>query len=280
MLYLHHRTVPFSTLVHVVFGNTYSVMGTIFIAFSWIFCVVFLSRMDLTSFSFSDDSPMTTGVVTQVEMTGSSENKRKIYAYHYTYTIGNQSFSGVSYESGGYAEAGDSVQVQYLTDKPEVSRIEGMRSSEFDMWVLLVLIFPIVGGVMTWVGLKDGFKGLRLLKHGELTTGKLINSELTNTRINNRPVYKMTFEFTTTEGKRQEAVAKTHEVELLQDEAQERILYLPDRSDIAMVLDEMKGSPRLDSLNPNQWYSMNGFKAFLYLLPTIIFLVELIFTFL
>lgn len=280
MLYLHHRVIPISTRIHVIFGNFYTLFGTIFLAFSWIFCVVFLSNIDITSFSFSEDSPQTTAVVNQVRPTNSSVNKRKVYAYDYTYLMQERSFSGTSYESSSNLQEGDSVSIQYLEDKPEVSRIVGMRNDIFDIWVLFVLLFPIVGLIMAYTGVKRGLRAVHLLQHGELTTGKLIASMPTNTSINNRPVYEMKFEFITKEGKKEQVVGKTHEIELLQDEAQERILYLSDRTDIAIVLDEMKGCPRLESADPNRWYPMNGFSAFLYLLPTIIFAMEIVITFL
>jgi hypothetical protein len=277
MLHFHHRVVPINTLIHVILGNTYSVIGFIFVAFSWIFCVIFIGSMDTSSFSFSDDSPITQGIVSNIEETSSSENKRRIYAYTFDYQANRRKYSDISYQSNSNVNVGDTVQVEYLADKPEVARIQGMRRSEFGMTVLFVLIFPIIGWIFAGLGIQKGLSFVKLLKHGELTTGKLISSEPTSTRINNRTVYKMSFEFTTKEGKKYNAVANTHLTELLEDEEREQILYMPDNPEKSTALDGMTGSPRLK--NDNEWQAMDGGKALLYAIPPVIFVLELILTF-
>jgi hypothetical protein len=95
-------------------------------------------------------------------------------------------------------------------------------------------------------GFRSGLKGNRLLANGKIGSGRLISSEPTNTRINRRTVYKLTFEFTAEDGRTYQAVAKTHEPHHLQDEAEERLLYDAYNPAYAVLLDNLPGAPDID----------------------------------
>jgi len=82
-----------------------------------------------------------------------------------------------------------------------------------------------------------------LLKGGRLVTGRLVSKERTNTQINDQYVYRMTFAFQALEDEQSyQVVTKTHTPEALEDEEQERILYLPQRPEMALLLDDLPGS--------------------------------------
>ena len=70
--------------------------------------------------------------------------------------------------------------------------------------------------------------------------------EPTNTRINNQTVYKLTFEFTTDDGRRYEATARSHRPFVLEDEPQEQLLYDPYNPKKAVLLDSLPGEPDID----------------------------------
>ena len=60
---------------------------------------------------------------------------------------------------------------------------------------------------------------------------------------------KLTFSFTTQDGRAANAIARTHEYEHLVDEAEEPILYNPYSPKEACLLDDIPGRPRLDEKN-------------------------------
>jgi hypothetical protein len=93
--------------------------------------------------------------------------------------------------------------------------------------------------------MSEGYRAARLLRVGRLATGKLIGTEATNASINNRPVMKLTFEFTAHDGSTGLAIAKTHTPRLLEDEAEEQLLYDPADPSTAVMLDSIAGAPRL-----------------------------------
>lgn len=274
MLHNIHRTIPLTTFITVWLGNIMTQIGLIFLAFSLIFLPFFITKDNFSAFSFSSNDAETFGTITHIEATNSRVNKKTVYAYSYIFKIGEQSFQSTSYASKNpYLDIGKTVKIFYVKDNPAISHIEDMRNSEFPQWVLLfLLIFPTIGAVMATIGIKKGKKAFMLLKHGELAKGKLIASVATNTKINNRYVYKMTFEFTTKKGKVQQMVAETHKTELLEDETMEGILYMAEQPEIALALDEISGCPRLQ--DDRQVLAMSTGKAFLYLICPIIIAFE------
>ena len=94
-------------------------------------------------------------------------------------------------------------------------------------------------------GINKGIKANRLLALGEQTTGRLKSKEKTNTKVNKKPVYKLTFEFNTLEGMTYETMVKTHETGKLEDQTEEPLLYEPMRPSYAVMLDDLPGAPRI-----------------------------------
>jgi hypothetical protein len=274
MLHAIHRTIPLTTSITVWLGDVMTQIGLIFLAFSLIFLPFFVTKDNISAFSFSSDDEMTFGTIRQIEATSSRVNKKVVYAYSYIFKVGEQSFQGTSYgQKNSYLDTAKSVKIFYVKDNPALSHIEDMRNSEFPQWILLfLLIFPTIGIVMATIGVKKAKKAFILLKYGELAKGKLIASVATTTKINNRYVYKITFEFTTKKGKVQQMVAETHKVELLEDETLEGILYMAEQPEIALALDEISGCPRLQ--DDRQVLPMSAGKAFLYLICPMIIAFE------
>jgi hypothetical protein len=148
-----------------------------------------------------------------------------------------------------------------------------MRNAEFPAWVaLVVMFFPIIGLTLAYFGFKKGFLSVKLLKYGEFTRGKLLQSVPTASKVNGRVVHEMTFEFTAKDGQSYQTIAKTHQTELLQDEETEGILYLPENPNKAMTLDEMPTCPCF--VNSREVQASPIGKTFLYLLSTMIIFFE------
>lgn len=263
------RPVPFLLRAQVLFGGVFSFIGWFFFAFGMGFAVVFGSFADLTSwYDFRGAVGTANGTLVEVKETSASENNVRVYSYKYSFTAEGGDYEGVSYRTGRYHEPGEQVTVEYVEGNPALSRIRGMRRAEFGPWVLFVLIFPLVGFIFILVSLRGGLKANRLLRHGKLAWGELVSKEPTNTRINNRTVYKLTFEFQPEEGGHAQAVARSHMPEKLQDEQRERLLYDPFRPDYAILLDRLPASPAID-LTGNLQPRNPTFAALTLLLPGI-----------
>jgi hypothetical protein len=221
-----------------------------------IFVWAFTLNADLTSwyhFHFRGRLETVEGTVLRSKKTsfstGGSEHSdgTPIYANHYSFVgPGEVEYEGVSYRTSRELKKGRKVTVEYPPGEPQVSRIKGMWRRPVGPFGLMPVIFPFVGLCLTTVGLRKGISGNRLLTIGRQTTGRLKSKIRTGTKIDDRNVFKLTFEFTTPDGTGHEAIGKTHKPKQLEDEAEEPLLYDPIRPSYAVMLDALPGTPRID----------------------------------
>jgi hypothetical protein len=242
------RAVPLSVRLRVLFGGFSNQFGWIFFGFGLIFVWIFALHADIASpILFRFQTRTTQGIVESINTTNASEDDVLIYEVSYSYfdDLGRQQ-SGSSY-STGTPVVGARVAVEYLSAIPSISRAVGMRRTLFGPWAVFPVIFPLVGLVFIYSGIKYGLKANRLLTKGRIAFGKLISTEGTGASINNQPVLKLTFSFTANDGDEYEAIAKTHQPQDLRDEEQEPLLYDEADPSYALLLDDLPGSTSFDS---------------------------------
>jgi len=249
------RPVPLPVQVRVLFGGMVSQMGWLFLGFGLIFVWAFAVHVDLSGpMRLITPQVETRGQVTGIEDTDISEGGdddspgTPIYRILYRYAgPGGRILEGASYSVGTDLQPGEPVRVEYAAANPENSRIVGLRQAPLPWVVLFVLIFPLIGLVMVVYSLVEGTRASRLLRIGVLAQATLISAEPTSMSVNNRPVVRLTFDFTDAEGSLHEVTTRTNAPERLQDQQTELVLYDPRRPDEAVMLDSLPGSPRLDA---------------------------------
>ncbi|MFN7975208.1 MAG: hypothetical protein U0166_23125 [Acidobacteriota bacterium] len=117
---------------------------------------------------------------------------------------------GRAYATGASLSVGDELAVTYARLLPQVSKADGFRASAFGPAGSLVTIFPLIGLLLASFGMRAGGKAISLLVWGKLALGRLVAREATNVTINERPVYRLTFEFEDDRGAVQRGFMKTH----------------------------------------------------------------------
>ncbi len=240
------RPVPLPLRLQVLFGGLSNILGWSLFGFGMIFFWAFVLNSDLASFyQFSGALETVTGVVVESRETNASENERRVYAHEYAFQHGGTEYQGVSYTTSQQLPEGAPVLIEFSAGSPEVARIQGMRRGMFGPAVIFVVIFPFIGLCFLVFGLKNGLRAAHLLAHGKLAFGTLASKTPTNTRVNNQTVYKLTFDFTADDGRRTQAVARSHQPHLLEDDARESIFYDPDHPAKAVLFDSLPGSPRI-----------------------------------
>lgn len=246
------RYVPIS-LRALNYLNIFALIGWFLLAFSSPFFWLFAGNADLSVVTFRGAINRAQGWVTSIRATNASEGGSKgssgtrIYANHYMYSVAGRSFEGVSYSLGQSVEPGSAVEVEYLSSDPSTSRVAGMRRSIFGPWAVVVLIFPLIGLLFVYFSTRSGGRRNLLLRHGHFTTGVLKGKSPTNMRVNNHPVYELTFAFQAYDGSARTAKARSHYTARLEDEAREPLLYDPEDPDCAYLLDEVPARPRFDA---------------------------------
>lgn len=246
------RSLPFVLRLQLLFGGFGNQFGWFFLGFGLVFLRLFGGFADTDVLRFWLGSVKTApGVVTSTRMTSATEGGSNrssgtpIYEVRYTFAPDGQNRSGTSYGAGFDPAPGTAIVVEYLEGNPDVSRIQGCRGGIFPIWVLFVAIFPLVGGIFVFFGVRRGWKAHYLLSHGRLAWAVKKGSEPTNVRVNNRTVMKLTFEFEASDGRTYEIVEKTHRPERLEDNDREAVLYDPLAPSYAVMLDSLPGSPLL-----------------------------------
>ncbi|MDA1104922.1 MAG: DUF3592 domain-containing protein [Gemmatimonadetes bacterium] len=241
------RSLAPSLTVRVLFGSFVGQFGWLFFAFGMLFVWVFDAGAVLTEWvAFRGRTAMVEGTVTDWRSTNMRINDVEVYETSYSFRLPDgRTASGVSFATGSWAEEGETVTVEYAGDDGSASRIVGMRRSPGGGVILFVFIFPLVGFTLGAGSLAHRLRTLRLMKTGTLTTGTLRSIEPTNSRVNEQPVMRLTFEFEADGGGTFNVVAKTHQPARLQDEAQELLVYDARNPASATVLDELPCQPRI-----------------------------------
>ncbi len=239
------RRVPTSLTLANLF-NGFSQIGWIVFGFGMIFAWIFVGNADFSSVTFRGEHPQSRGKVIRVAETGSSVNNSAVVANHYEFSVAGTRYQGVSYSTGGRKAEGEEVTIEYDEDHPERSRIEGMRRAQFGPGVMFVSIFPLIGVLIVFFATRGGFRRNHLLRNGLLANGTLVGRERTNVTINDRPVWKLIFEYTARDGQKHEASASTTDTDRLEDEGQEPLLYDPANPSTAYVFDEIPARPEFE----------------------------------
>ena len=223
--------------------NLVAQIGWALLGFGSIFFWAFVMNADYAFLTFRGEVARAPGRVTSVEKTSASENRQLIHANYYEYSVAGTLLRGVSYSTGRAVDNGDRVTVEYTAAHPERSRIAGMRQKMFGAGVTFVVIFPFIGLLLALFAMAYGARRARLLRDGIFGTGTLKSKRATNSRVNNRMVFELTFEFVARDGRTHQAKARTSMPERLEDERQEPLLYDPDKPEDAVLLDESSSRP-------------------------------------
>ena len=244
-----NRSVPSSTRLVVMFGGGLQQLGWFLLLFSTPFFWLFVPLKDIVALPLTfGPMQVANGVIETSERGGASEGDVEVHVMTYTfYDQDEVQHLGKGYATGWSQPAGSEVSVEYPAGFPGLSRIDGMRRSTFGYAATFVIIFPLVGLGFVWFGIRRGRQWNRLLRNGELALGRLIGKTATNTTVNDRPVYRLRFEYVTERGQQAYIEARTSLTERLEDEEEEILLYDPRSPDQGVLLDQLPGAVAMDA---------------------------------
>lgn len=238
------KQISFFTKFRIIFGGALGIIGIFFTILGLIVSSVFISLISFDDIKLLMGNAKTEGKLISVEGTNSIENDKPVFEYKYSFAVKNKEYKNSSYKTGRVTFAYKRVSVEYKENNPKISRIEGMKSGQFPiLFVLIPLIFPIVGILMLLFAFKKGLKHIKLVRFGKVAYGTFSHMENANEKINNQTVYKMFFNFTV-DGKPYTAVGKTHKTHKLKDEQQEPLLYDINSPSNAIMIDSLPASVR------------------------------------
>jgi hypothetical protein len=243
------RPVPLGLRLVVFSGGVLGFIGWFFLGLGLIFVWVFGPRhLPLYAYAWAGPPASVEGIVLDTSSANASENERPVYRLAYSFVASDGTeHRGVSYVTGHSVPAGSQVTVEYVPGRPDVSQVRGMRRNLMPEWVMLfVAILPAIGLAFVVGTLRRGTKANRLLAHGQLARGVLTDKRPTGMKINEREVYKLTFDFEAGDGRSYQAIARTHEPERLEDQRREPLLYDVFNPAYSVMLDSLPGSPTIN----------------------------------
>ena len=266
------REVPLTISLKALLGGVLQQMGWGFFSFGMVFFLVFAVSGGVfeevqRDLAFRGDRAKASGKVVSVAETSIDVNEQDVVEFEVEYKVNGETFRNICYKTGWKHDEGAKVQVEYLSSDPSLGRIVDSRWAVTPWWLaLLILIFPGVGLLMLLGGVKSGLANKKLLKFGHVAYGELVSKDATNTRINDRTVYELSFKFRAdSSGRDHIAKTKTHETEKLEDEEQEPLLYLASCPDEAILFDNLPGAPGVNARGQLVDSSPLGVIAYLFL---------------
>jgi hypothetical protein len=248
------RNISLGTQLAIFFQGVLMIIGLAFLLMGSLFLGIFGMLIDFDDWRFSDSDPLSSEVVVLSESgTGASENDTPVYEYSYEFkTPDGKLYTGTSYHTGGFDYQNQKVKVQYLKDNPEISRIENTRKGQFPPFIIIfLLIFPLVGGIMTVISTIKNLKYIKLVKYGTLTSGTFSHNEHTGGSVNKVPVMRYYFNFKDDTGKDFVATGETHIGHRLTDEEQELLVYNPEFPHENVMIDALPLSVKKYFWNEN-----------------------------
>jgi len=235
------RNISLAMKLQIMLSNPIMMIAISFTFTGLMVLFVFGMQVDFSDYKFSDNPSVTRGNIKNVIPTNSYINDVQVIKYQYNYTTPDgKKFESESYSTGNQFTINQDVVVEYIQDEPEISRIEGTRKGAFEFWILLIISpFILIGGILLGFRINYGLKAIKLIRYGEVAYGKLIDKQPTNTKINNSTVYKLSFQFTATNGTTYTTIAKTHLPYNLEDEPEEMLVYDANNPDKAVLIDSL-----------------------------------------
>jgi len=218
----------------------------------------FVPLADLSSiFSSGENIQKGSGTIVESTSTGatgkSSDSKTSghIVENRFTYVIKGETFESTSYGLNETLAPGDELKIEHPLAHPERAVIVGMRANTYSPQVLLVLIIPLIGMILSYFAIKRSLRLVNLLKQGEIAFASMVGKEGTNTTINEQPVYRYTFEFSDKLGNKCKTKVSTHHSGIFTysgdpEARKERVLYDPKNPSYAKLLDLLPNGVRFD----------------------------------
>jgi len=231
------RKIPILLKIRIIFSNVPFFIGFMFFLIGSIFLVVFSLLIDFEDLKFSKNDPITKGKILNSKYTNSSINEQRVIEYEFEfYTPDGKRHLGKSYTVN---QLQDSVDIVYLKDDPSTSKIYNTTKGSFPFWIIFfLLIFPAVGILIAFFGLRKTIKWLDILKIGKIAFGIYNRREATGSSVNDMRVYKLYFKYSV-DNKEYEAVGETHKTHKLHNEQYEPLIYNPYNPHEAIMIDAL-----------------------------------------
>jgi hypothetical protein len=236
--------VPIRIRILLLFGRTSFIIGFLFTLIGIAFIVYFSLQLNWNIlFAAKKDLVSTSGTITSLEKTQYNVNEIPLFEYRYRYYDDSRiPYSGFFLEYADSYESGQQITIEYLRDSPEISRFAGKDRQNYDQIMFLAGVGSIlVGFLFLYPAYRRTRRERKIIMMGRPVEGKLVYAEPTNLRVNEQPVYKLTYEYNTSRDAVQKFSVRSHLIRNISDEHHEILIYDPGNPSSAVVVDTLPG---------------------------------------
>lgn len=226
------------------FGRSSFNIGFLFALIGLIFVAYFSSILNWKLlFADEEDFSRANAIITEIQPTKYSVNDNFLFEYYYSYSLDEiKENTGSFLEYEGVYRMDQSIQVEYLSNSPEISRFSGKDRRNFDKIMFLAGVGGSLIGIIFLVpSIRKTRKERKILIAGRPARGKLIHAEPTNLSINEQTVYKLIFEYSTGNNKSQQFSTRSHLIRNLSEEHFQTLVYDPRQPESAVIIDTLPG---------------------------------------
>ncbi len=163
-------------------------------------------RIDLTMDIIIDISKkITTGTITYKDIDySSSKDDDNPHEITFSYYIDEHTYTGfsITYNYSLLSDflVGDSVTIEYSSLIPSLARIKAIRIFMFSLWRFFILIFPIIGLILTITAVRSNNKEKKAYKYGIPAIAKIISKGYDySTSSNGKHPYQIIWKFNESE---------------------------------------------------------------------------------
>ncbi len=236
----HKRDIPVSVGISLFFSNKKNAIFGIAFTFLAIFgSIPFLNYLSKNIKSIDDSDPVTQCVITDIEDTETAINGESVYKYYFKFnTKSGEKIKSSAFYSYGIAEIGDTLQVQYNSDKPTEVRFTKFETPNIFIMLWVLIPFFAVGLGLLIVGIKGAAKKFRILKTGQLVYATYEGfTEVGEDDDDSSSVEHVYFKFTALNGKEYTAIKITGSHNYLAEQQKRLVIYDLKNPDNSYVVD-------------------------------------------
>ncbi len=237
--------IPFRIRMMHLFGRTSFIMGFLFAFIGLVFICFFGARINWRLyFAGEDDLVLTQAVITGFQETRYEVNDVPLFNYNYRYSDGSDStYSGNLLEFEEALSIGQEVEIAYLKLSPSLSRFTGKDKRNFDKIMLLGSLGALLVGWLFMIpSSRRTRKERRILASGRPAEGKLLQAVPTTVKVNEQPVYNLTFEFHTGNNSPEQCTVRSHLIQNFSNDHKEKLIYDPRNPSNAVIIDTLPSS--------------------------------------
>ena len=160
------------------FKDPLSIVGFVILGISGLLHLAFTSDGDWQSIRFTlSKVSIAEGIVHSSVQEPYFIGEDYVMITTYNYKVGEDSYFGDSYSLGYHFDNGEAVEVEYLTNNPQFSRILGTGNAPREPNVFFIFIVPIIGLLILRSSVKRMLKISKMMRKGNLIMGQKVEEK-------------------------------------------------------------------------------------------------------